>query len=1688
MATANVQIKKILVGRGNTAVSSAYSGVRGEITMDTDLKTLRIHDGVQTGGYVLANRDYVAAYVANAALGNVDTSTFATTSNLNAFGANLGAFQTYANATFTGGGAGTYSNANVVSYLSHVAGNVIPSANGVYSLGDSTHWWKSMYIAGQTIYIGGVALSMGANGLTSDRGFDLASANATSLTSGNIISGNVVSDGFFFANGVSLLSTVAGTYSNANVVAYMGSFYTYANATYSTVANAGTQATQINSINANVTAANGAITTANTGMKSYVDAVTTAWTANAAAAHSEIDGLRANIIASNATVASNYSTFLSNAAAAHSEIDALRSNIIASNSAVVSNYNTLLANAATQATDINALRANITAANAAIAGLQTGSGFATTAQLAANILATNSAIVTANTGMKSYVDAVTTAWTANAATQSAAIATLQTQTYSNVNAAAYIDGGIMITAGPINFTASPPAYSSPGIQWINGFQSRMYGNAEVATYMPAYSGNLTPGNLTVSTNAVVLGNLRVQGTQTTVNAATLTVNDLWVTVANGAVQASDANGAGLRIAGALANIAYSSTSDSFEFNKAISVGNIKNGSYTWTFGADGSTTLPNGAKLNNGTTGQFATDNQATASLDLRDTQGAGFYTNGDGFTLRSNGMHNWIFGTDASLTLPGTLKATRFNNVSGGQTITIDPDNSNTAFIKIAGFDDGGERVEISNQFPNSNGLYFYTETGTFRMYQTQLGFPDGTWQTTAYTGPTYGNTQVAEYLPVFGGNISADIVRPAQTAYGINENPTSNNVFWSYVQQDTNTAQVAVGWTANVVGGGSYTVTNVEINGPFRYITLSNVALTLAYRAGINFSTPAQAWHFGTDGNITLPTNWNFMACPAVQTTGITFGDGTFQTTAAAPFDRLQAAGNQVVLNGAELVIPNTIRTQTGQYYLAQSDTSIEVSWANSVQNINTNVSSAYFADATGVSFGTYRTDGTGNWVPKLVSMDFAGNLTVPGSIIPTVDNVYDLGTPALRFRHLYVGPGTVYVGNAAIKTTATGNLILPGLTRAVASSAYAEEVEDTGDQTHSFTTTPTVIDNARYELLTGGQVSSFTPAEYSVDALDGEGFIDGISIDRVNRGVGYAGDVAALAEQGMWATEAADPINNFNISDWIQIPFRVRSRAGESEFEFNTGGSGTGDITFDGHTISSTDNVVNIDASEYAQIQSNNNYIWVDNSGAHIEVSNGGTFEFERVGGITRLRLPEGGDIVDFLGTSVLGGGSGGVVERTVNYPKGETGDTAGTLALTPDDNLYICIADYAAVQAVEYDQEPASENYDKAQSINGTDMVFTLAVGEDPTLDTLMQYLTLPSTDWQISGNATDGYVRDCVAEQRDAGHWTFTWQYVSGQDNTSFSQGDQFSLYYTAQPDIWQLVNTGGTGLGNLNITDSTIESDNTNNFVNMDVDNAGWMRLGTYNSDKLQLITDYAGANNAWEFGANATLVLPVGGDILDSNGASVLGSGGLTTITGEQVGYILTLTQDANSATPSIDSNSIDYIPTATLEANDWIGVDSSAPETAPTVTFANGETRQIDGWNTDSFGTSGFLSLETGITISGANAWPMVITSYNYSAGNVTPGKAIVVNSNTWKFDNAGNLTFPDNTVQTTAYTGRTVAQDNLMLDGGAAATVYEVTVDYAEGGFSSTRYGVNTPSFNGGSAELTEDIYYTLDGGGA
>jgi len=75
---------------------------------------------------------------------------------------------------------------------------------------------------------------------------------------------------------------------------------------------------------------------------------------------------------------------------------------------------------------------------------------------------------------------------------------------------------------------------------------------------------------------VIAGDLRVDGTTTTINSTTLTVDDKNILLGQGAALASDNNGAGITVDTANASITYDSTNDEWDFNKDISVVGINN--------------------------------------------------------------------------------------------------------------------------------------------------------------------------------------------------------------------------------------------------------------------------------------------------------------------------------------------------------------------------------------------------------------------------------------------------------------------------------------------------------------------------------------------------------------------------------------------------------------------------------------------------------------------------------------------------------------------------------------------------------------------------------------------------------------------------------------------------------------------------------------------------------------------------------------------------------------------------------------------------------------------------------------------------------------------------------------------------------------------------------------------------------
>ena len=99
---------------------------------------------------------------------------------------------------------------------------------------------------------------------------------------------------------------------------------------------------------------------------------------------------------------------------------------------------------------------------------------------------------------------------------------------------------------------------------------------------------------------VIAGNLQVDGTTTTINSTTLTVDDKNITLASGSTNAAAANGAGITVdcgSDTDAALTYVSATDDWKFNKPTRVSGLSNAGIGFTSTetlVDGSSLLPNG--------------------------------------------------------------------------------------------------------------------------------------------------------------------------------------------------------------------------------------------------------------------------------------------------------------------------------------------------------------------------------------------------------------------------------------------------------------------------------------------------------------------------------------------------------------------------------------------------------------------------------------------------------------------------------------------------------------------------------------------------------------------------------------------------------------------------------------------------------------------------------------------------------------------------------------------------------------------------------------------------------------------------------------------------------------------------------------------------------------------------------------
>ena len=338
------------------------------------------------------------------------------------------------------------------------------------------------------------------------------------------------------------------------------------------------------------------------------------------------------------------------------------------------------------------------------------SGTSTVAQVDATVL--NGATLNATAGNVTTLTAptidgqTTTTTTLNATTGNVTTLTATNVINTTLVATNFSSSNVDINGGAVDGAAIGAASASTGAFTTLSAS----GNTTVTSSQS--SGNASSGalvvtggagigeNLNVGGDVVITGDLTVEGDTTTINTATLNVEDLNITIADGAADAASANGAGITVDGANATLTYANADDSWNFNKLVKATtgsittltstNVINTTLVATNFSSGNVQATGGfidnvhVGANTAATGTFTSLDATTADIDGGTVDGTniGATTPGTGaFTTLSATGTSTVAQVDATILNGATVNATA-GNITTLTSPTIDAQTTTTTTV----------------------------------------------------------------------------------------------------------------------------------------------------------------------------------------------------------------------------------------------------------------------------------------------------------------------------------------------------------------------------------------------------------------------------------------------------------------------------------------------------------------------------------------------------------------------------------------------------------------------------------------------------------------------------------------------------------------------------------------------------------------------------------------------------------------------------------------------------------------------------------------------------------------------------------------------------------------------------------------------------------------------------------------------
>jgi hypothetical protein len=720
-----------------------------------------------------------------------------------------------------------------------------------------------------------------------------------------------------------------------------------------------------------------------------------------------------------------------------------------------------------------------------------------------------------------------------------------------------------------------------------------------------------------------------------------------------------------------------------------------------------------------------------------------------------------------------------------------------------------------------------------------------------------------------------------------------------------------------------------------------------------------------------------------------------------------------------------------------------------------------------------------------------------TFAGHVLPDSDLAYDLGSTSSQWRSLYVGTSTVYFGGTPFTVSADGTIsvagneviattgvtsITAGTGTAISTSTGAVTIWATGGSGAGIATTSTLVNG------------TYTVSLSNAGQLTVPGPINGLGNSKLDFTT-YGSNSAYLTTTNDDSTALFMGAVSAELYANTYVSIRANTGGTSQTWTFNDDGNLTlpsgGEITsnqitneiFGTTTTSLT--LVPGGATEagqrleiYATIGGEGNHLhltagesptelYLGNDSQYVKLGSMGQIEISAQGGLTLwgegvmsnayLILPNN---IDSSSTNVTLGNVNGDVNITTNnpfststwsfgtmgeltLPNGATiVDTTSTLVLTPNSPAQVTSlvlrSTYNSYMTADY---PTDQGYQ--QYLHELDPV----TYPDPYVSTGTEGTVISITLWDASGlqyvqgdveyiitgtgiTAAD-FTPAVLTGTFAAANWTLDgggFNYT----NTNMLMIANDAIVEGEETFTITIVTTGtyapgaGSNYLRVNIADGTTEGSESGH-IHLISENMAQTSIFLGNDDKYVKVaaddqiyikvpnSDTSGTSQLWTFGTDGSTTLPIGVSIDESNGS-----------------HFPRIVADSGKAFSVQGQGSTGSAAIA------WLDYESTSSQYAAVG---------VNGTGTD-------------------NLAKVVLV-----AGSSTPTLKV------WRFDETGVITFPDTTVQTTAWTG-TVSLNNVSgLTTATTATLGLVKVD---GTTITINNGViSSAGGGGGGAASTVDI---------